>query len=549
MRYVLASLIGVSAAIGPLHAQNTIGLITNEAAFSEDGYSLFYPQAQSVVYLVDNCGRLAHTWEDEFLPGNAVYLMENGDLIRCGRPAGAGNPVIQAGGAGAFVDRRTWDGELLWRFTYNTPTVRMHHDVAPMPNGNVLIVAWEYKTLEEAAAQGMDTAAVDVASVWPDHIIEIEPLGIEKANIVWEWHAWDHLIQNLDPELPNYGAIAEHPERIDINYFPTVNADWFHINSIDYNPELDQILLSLPFWNEIWVIDHSTTTAEAATSSGGNSGRGGDLLYRWGDPRSYRIGTEADQTLYFQHDARWLGPGLAPDDEDRGRIILFNNRLGDGTYSSVDILVPPIDDNGNYVREPGAVFGPTAPLWRYTAAVPETMYSGGLSSAQRMPNGNVFICSGQQGRLIEVDREGTTQWEYVIPLQGGVPAAQGTVMTGAAAFHAKKYPVDHPFLSTIQHPTDAWIELDPNTTFCGSLNVAVGEEAGTTRPVLHPNPSAGPVNVQAAAGERITLTDLCGRVVFDERATGGAQQLQLAGLAPGPYAVRIGTWRSTLVLE
>ncbi|MGC8644373.1 MAG: hypothetical protein ACP5XB_31305, partial [Isosphaeraceae bacterium] len=59
--------------------------------------------------------------------------------------------------------------------------------------------------------------------------------------------------------------------------------------------ELDQILLSVHSFSEIWIIDHGTTTAEAATHKGGRSGKGGDLLYRWGNPQAYRAGTAADQ--------------------------------------------------------------------------------------------------------------------------------------------------------------------------------------------------------------------------------------------------------------
>lgn len=64
------------------------------------------------------------------------------------------------------------------------------------------------------------------------------------------------------------------------------------MNGIDYNPVLDQIALSTHNLNEWYIIDHSTTTAEAATSSGGNSGKGGDLLYRWGNPAAYQATKE-----------------------------------------------------------------------------------------------------------------------------------------------------------------------------------------------------------------------------------------------------------------
>jgi len=63
--------------------------------------------------------------------------------------------------------------------------------------------------------------------------------------------------------------VADHPELIDIN-FGGRHADWNHLNSIDYNEEFDQILLSSHNQNEIWVIDHSTTTEEAAGHTGGD---------------------------------------------------------------------------------------------------------------------------------------------------------------------------------------------------------------------------------------------------------------------------------------
>lgn len=534
--------------LGTGSAQNTVGLLTNNAAQSQDGYTLFYPADQRVVYLVDNCGRLVHTWSDTiYTPGNAVYLMENGDLIRCGKSDGEVNPVMQRGGAGEMVDRRTWDGELLWRYTYNTPLVRMHHDVEPMPNGNVLIIAWEYKTLEEAAALGMDTAAVDVDSVWPDHIIEVAPTGVEEGEIVWEWHAWDHLVQDRDPELPNYGVVAEHPEKININFYPVQDADWHHLNSVDYNAELDQILLSSPFFHEVWVIDHSTTTEEAATGSGGNSGKGGDLLYRWGNPRAYDRGDLEDRTLFFQHDARWLGPGLAPEDEDRGKIMVFNNRAL-GTASTVDIFTPPVDGSGNYTLDGDLAYGPETYDWRYSAPVPTDMFSSGLSNADKMPNGNIQICSGRQGWIFEVDAEGNMVWEYLIPLLQGEPVAQGSVIDGSPTFRGTKYPSDHPFLSTLGSTPNAYIELEPDTVFCGSISVSVEETAVPDALRMYPNPTRDLLFIEGVSGEAVQIFDLTGKVVLQRAGHEVSGRVGVSTLAAGSYVVLVGATRSALLL-
>ena len=73
-------------------------------------------------------------------------------------------------------------------------------------------------------------------------------------------------MQDYDPDQANFGKVAEHPELVDINYRPRqmFNREWLNSNSLDYNPERDQILLSARNMSEIWIIDHSTTTAEAA---------------------------------------------------------------------------------------------------------------------------------------------------------------------------------------------------------------------------------------------------------------------------------------------
>ena len=92
-----------------------------------------------------------------------------------------------------------------------------------------------------------------------------------------------------------YGDLNSNPGKIDINYSldnpPGGNffdgGDIMHANGLDYDPLNDVIYLSVNYFDEIWVIDHSTTTEEAQSNSGGNYNKGGDLIYRFGNPTTY----------------------------------------------------------------------------------------------------------------------------------------------------------------------------------------------------------------------------------------------------------------------
>jgi hypothetical protein len=136
-------------------------------------------------------------------------------------------------------------------------------------------------------------------------------------------------------------------------------------NSVSYNEELDQIMLSIHNFSEVWIVDHGTTTKESASHSGGRRDKGGDLLYRWGNPFAYRNGTKADQRLFAQHAADWIAPGLA----GTGHMLIFNNgnRRPDGAYSTADEVVLPLMKDGPYQRESYLAFGPERAEWSYAA--------------------------------------------------------------------------------------------------------------------------------------------------------------------------------------
>jgi hypothetical protein len=338
--------------------------------------------------------------------------------------------------------------------------------------------------------------------------LEIKPTGKTTGDIVWEWHAWDHLIQDVDKSKPGYGDIAEHPELIDINFSTNMigamladpqqlaqlrslgyvggaprpgqpqqrgvpeqtdtpqndseknntpkekpansdavvtpgppgpgrpggpgapfamEGDWMHANSVAYNAELDQIMLSIHEFSEVWIIDHGTTTAEAASHKGGRRGKGGDLLYRWGNPNVYRNGSDPDQKLFGQHCAHWISPGLP----GAGNMLVFNNGSGrpDGAYSTVEEIVLPLTEDGLYEREEFTAFGPEEATWTYLAPDKTSFFSMLISGAERLANGNTIICSGNQGIVFEVSADNETVWQYKHPGAGFGPGF-GSPRTG-----------------------------------------------------------------------------------------------------------------------
>jgi hypothetical protein len=309
-----------------------------------------------------------------------------------------------------------------------------------MPNGNILVIVWERKKNMEAIAAGRASALIS-NTVWSEKVLEIKPKGTDSYDIVWEWHVWDHLVQDNDPNKSNYDSVAAHPELIDINY--TLNnsstSDWLHMNGIAYNPDLDQVMLTIHNFSEFWIIDHSTSTTEAASHTGGKQGKGGDLLYRWGNPAAYKRGSPQDQHFYQPHNAYWI-PKNYPYG---GKIMIFNNGLGKpgGLFSEVETISPPLTNSGGY-RAPGEnAYLPKSSEWQYKDSVPGNFYSALISGAQMLNNGNVLICSGIPGIMFEIDSMKHKVWEYRNPVATGGPvtaqSAPGTVFR--CTFYSKGY--------------------------------------------------------------------------------------------------------------
>ena len=424
---------------------------------SFNGFALYNAQGSNTTYLIDENENISHTWNLNTECNYTVALKKNGNLVRGTK--NNGNTLSGAADAGR-VQEIAPDGSIVWDFVYSDSEHLSHHDLT-LVGDNVLITAWEVKSAAEVTAAGYSTNS----EKWPTHFIELEDDGNGGANIVWEWHIWDHMCQDTDPSKPNYVAnISDNPELIDINMLSGGSGDWFHVNGVDYNEDLDQIVFSSRFASEIYIIDHSTTSLEAASHSGGNSGMGGDILYRWGNPSNYGIsGTQV--IVNAVHDARWITDDGRPNG---GFLQVFNNSGVSNNQSAIDGIDAPWDAATNsYLRTPGQAFAPSSYTTRYECGYGS---ASGQSASDRMSNGNIFVnASGGQGGagvMYEVDSIGNLIWG---PYNASSPKGF-------------RYECDYPGIKALES------YMNTSNTSCFDVTT-ITENTEIKNLVLYPNPA------------------------------------------------------------
>jgi len=496
-----------------------------------NGFALYNKAGDQTTYLIDENQNIAHTWNMNTECNYTVQLKENGNLIRGTKNPNnsvfsTGNMAAEAGG----VQELDPQGNVIWDYIYSDVDHLSHHDLT-LIGDNVLITAWEKRTSTELNDAGFNNAT---SEKWPTHFIELEDDGNGGANIVWEWHIWDHMCQDTDASKPNYVVnISDNPELIDINMIQAQGGpgggggDWFHANGVDYNEDLDQIVFSSRHASEIFIIDHSTTIPEAASHSGGTSGMGGDILYRWGNPSNYGIaGTQVIESAV--HDARWITDDGRPNG---GFLQIFNNcgagctGQGPGSVanSTIDGIETPWDATTNtYLRAPGQAFSPASYTTRYECAYS----SDGQSASDRMSNGNIFV-NASKSVMYEVDSLGTIVWGPY----------------NAQSHKGFRYECDYPGI----------IALEPfmtNTTSTTCFDAtAITENTLAEELTIYPNPTRGVVTINF---EALTLQDLTINIVnslgqqvyasaFNNHIGTLNEKINLASFSEGLYFVKITT--------
>ena len=408
------------------------------------------------------------------------------------------------------------------------------------------MIAWEKRSLEETLATGRISSSIPNNGVWFEQIIEIKPIGTDSAEIVWAWHLYDHLIQDVDPTDDNFGSISESPGRMNVNYqaFNTLMpgqpgaSDWMHYNSVDHNPELDLILFSGRNSNEIYIIDHSTTTEEAAGRTGGRYGKGGDFLFRWGNPQVYNKGSEEDQVLFAQHDASW---GFK-EGKYTGKISIFNNGIGrENSISSIEIIEPELDQNGDFVLDPDGEFSlqsePVSifPTDEYNFSSPR------ISGAQLMDNGNTLICSGNRGTIFELDPKLNLVWQYIVPISSGGPLPQGIIAGENDIFRSVRYSPDYVGLEGRDLIALGPLELDPIDYECQIYSdmTSINNIHGNINVRAYPNPTNNIIYLELEDYLNVgyQLYDINGSILLNGQVSNG--KIDITEFPSGFYVLSI----------
>jgi hypothetical protein len=299
-----------------------------------------------------------------------------------------------------------WDANIIWEWGEKAPggKAKQNHDLSPLPNGNVLIVAFTETTIPDISDE----------SISDQVIYEIA----REGDIVWKWVPSEHIeeLGFISEHIEELGFIGEKKElllskksrpRSSIfvinDMAPLGPNQWFKQGDERFHP--DNIMIDSREGCFMAIIEKKS----------------GKVVWLMGPeyPGSYdnskrsfvgRFPRPVD-SICGQHDAHIIPEGLPGE----GNVLVFDNQGAAG--------IPPIYLNmfpGSRVLEIDPITQEI--VWQYDASSGGLpfwhFFSSFISSARRLPNGNTLICEGMYGRLFQVTEKGEIVWEYINPIFG-----------------------------------------------------------------------------------------------------------------------------------
>ena len=137
---------------------------------------------------INNNNAMIRSWPMPAAISSISYLLPDSSLIV---PLTVSDPFMIGSAYGGKIVHYDWDGNILWEYDYSDTNYIQHHDIEPMSNGNILLISWDRKTYQEVIDAGREEVE---SEMWPDKVVELQPIGLDSAIVVWEWKFWDHLI-------------------------------------------------------------------------------------------------------------------------------------------------------------------------------------------------------------------------------------------------------------------------------------------------------------------------------------------------------------------
>ncbi len=301
-----------------------------------------------------------------------IILLPNGDflMVLFGGTTGPGGMVREINLAGQTIHQFTVDDLNRWlaKAGYTWTANAIHHDIAELPNGHLLLLVNSHKDFTNLPGhRGVTTVLCDV-------VVDLD------ANYKpgWVWSAFDHL---------------------DVNRHPMEFPDWTHTNAILYSPDDGDILLSVRHQHWILKIDYA-------------NGKGtGKILWRLGYQGDFKLlnSTSPADWFYAPHFASFVSPNTTGDfqlalfDNGNNRVLNSSGAICSSTAAVAGYSRPAIFTGGApacYSRP--AIFevnesARTAQLL-WSRVVPFSSWGG---VTLELPNDNIFFDIARLPDLID----------------------------------------------------------------------------------------------------------------------------------------------------
>jgi hypothetical protein len=276
----------------------------------------------------------------------------------------------------AFVWNLLGETEVAFTHTGNTTSTgigvtpfAVHHDLVREPSGTWLTLALgqllvpNYPTSYESAAERQSAVIAD------ERVLRLDDQGAVLAD-------WS-LAERLDPARIGYNALLDRFG---------VGLDWGHANSVAYDAEHHEVVVSLRHQDAVVGLDADS----------------GDLRWILATPDNWN---DALAPLRLVGELDWFFHQHAPEPVEGGLLLFDNGNEGTSPFSDAP-RIADADNRSRVVRyaidrEAGTV----AEAWAFDAPLPGRMYSNREGDANALPNGNVLSVWGSVDAIDGVSTE------------------------------------------------------------------------------------------------------------------------------------------------